>query len=434
MDSGNSGSISSSGDEEYDSRNHHQTLLPSNFFNQQPTLQFNPQSSLQSFNPAGSSNVSLFDLSPTYLQNLSQSQPNITFPISQGVSSSSQQINQCLLATPNQDLGVFHDDNNNARVTLSSPQLPSSSTAATTNNASRNSKKRTRASRRAPTTVLTTDTSNFRAMVQEFTGIPAPPFSGSSYSRRLDLLTSSSSLRSSNSSQFDNTTSPFYPLRPSPQKLHHHNHPNPLLLSSSSSSSHNMVDANSNYHQHLPISDLGLPYNNHNHHQQHNFMLSMQNQQPIHAFNPSSSSQQFHPFSIGGNFGAKSQSQHGNLSVNSLEDLGVNQGHLGHHDDDDGGGSRRDVLRCLDHENSYGGKVVGSSSSGGGGVGSNCKVNFSGSVATTLNHDKTMENNNNNDNDNSNNNNNNNNNNNRGEGAGGGGVDSWICSSDRNIL
>jgi hypothetical protein len=125
----------------------------------------------------------------------------------------------------------------------------------------------------------------------------------------------------------------------------------------------------------------------------------MQNQQPIHAFNPSSSSQQFHPFSIGG-FGAKSQSQHGSLSVNSLEDLGVNQRHL---DDDDDGGSRRDMLRCLDHHenNSYGGKVVGSSSSGGGGgggVGSNCKVNnFSGSVSTTLNHDKTMENNNNDD-------------------------------------
>ncbi|XP_045815148.1 putative uncharacterized protein DDB_G0277255 isoform X2 [Trifolium pratense] len=428
MDSGNSGSISSSGDEEYDSRNHNQTLLPSNLFNQQPTLlQFNSISHnpLQSFNP-GSSPISLFDLSPNYLQNLSQSQPpNITFPTSQGVSSSSQHTNnQCLLTTPHQTLGVLHHDdddniNNNARTTLSSPQPPSSS---------RNTKKRTRASRRAPTTVLTTDTSNFRAMVQEFTGIPAPPFSGSSYSRRLDLLTSSSSLRSSNSSHFDNTTSPlFYPLRPSPQKLHHHhNHPNPLLLSSSSSSSHNnMVDANNSNYQQLPISDLGLPYYSHqNHHQQHNFMLSMQNQQPIHAFNPSSSSQQFHPFSIGG-FGAKSQSQHGSLSVNSLEDLGVNQGHLGHDDED--GGSRRDALRCLDHENSYGGKIIvdSSSSGGGGGVGSNCKVNFSGTVSTTLNHDKTMENNNNN----------NDNDNNRGEGAaGGGGVDSWICSSDRNIL
>ncbi|KAM0027216.1 putative VQ motif-containing protein [Helianthus debilis subsp. tardiflorus] len=57
----------------------------------------------------------------------------------------------------------------------------------------KNPKKRTRASRRAPTTVLTTDTTNFRQMVQEFTGIPAAPFSTSassssaSFSRRLDL-------------------------------------------------------------------------------------------------------------------------------------------------------------------------------------------------------------------------------------------------------
>ncbi|KAF0911868.1 hypothetical protein E2562_012349 [Oryza meyeriana var. granulata] len=41
-------------------------------------------------------------------------------------------------------------------------------------------KKRPRASRRPPTTVLTTDTSNFRAMVQEFTGFPAPPFAAAS--------------------------------------------------------------------------------------------------------------------------------------------------------------------------------------------------------------------------------------------------------------
>jgi len=37
-------------------------------------------------------------------------------------------------------------------------------------------KKRSRASRRAPTTLLNTDTSNFRAMVQRFTGIPETPF------------------------------------------------------------------------------------------------------------------------------------------------------------------------------------------------------------------------------------------------------------------
>ncbi|KAG6524473.1 putative protein TPRXL [Zingiber officinale] len=51
----------------------------------------------------------------------------------------------------------------------------------------RNSRKRSRASRRAPTTVLTTDTSNFRAMVQEFTGIPAAPFAAPSVSSSLFL-------------------------------------------------------------------------------------------------------------------------------------------------------------------------------------------------------------------------------------------------------
>ncbi|KAM0915125.1 hypothetical protein ACQ4PT_011033 [Festuca glaucescens] len=36
-------------------------------------------------------------------------------------------------------------------------------------------RKRARASRRAPVTMLNTDAANFRAMVQQFTGIPAPP-------------------------------------------------------------------------------------------------------------------------------------------------------------------------------------------------------------------------------------------------------------------
>ncbi|XP_066370564.1 uncharacterized protein [Miscanthus floridulus] len=36
-------------------------------------------------------------------------------------------------------------------------------------------RRRSRASRRAPVTLLNTDTANFRAMVQQFTGIPAPP-------------------------------------------------------------------------------------------------------------------------------------------------------------------------------------------------------------------------------------------------------------------
>jgi hypothetical protein len=36
-------------------------------------------------------------------------------------------------------------------------------------------RRRSRSSRRAPVTLLNTDTANFQAMVQQFTGIPAPP-------------------------------------------------------------------------------------------------------------------------------------------------------------------------------------------------------------------------------------------------------------------
>ncbi|KAL1101248.1 hypothetical protein V6Z11_D05G286600 [Gossypium hirsutum] len=60
----------------------------------------------------------------------------------------------------------------------------------------KNPKKRTRASRKAPTTVLTTDPTNFRAMVQEYTGIPTPPGS-SSFSRKLDIFGSGSSASAS---------------------------------------------------------------------------------------------------------------------------------------------------------------------------------------------------------------------------------------------
>nr|DAD44015.1 TPA_asm: hypothetical protein HUJ06_002245 [Nelumbo nucifera] len=45
---------------------------------------------------------------------------------------------------------------------------------------SRPNRRRSRASRRAPTTLLNTDTTNFRAMVQQFTGIPSTPFSAGS--------------------------------------------------------------------------------------------------------------------------------------------------------------------------------------------------------------------------------------------------------------
>ncbi|THF97584.1 uncharacterized protein LOC114315499 [Camellia sinensis] len=93
-----------------------------------------------------------------------------------------------------------------------------------TNQGIKSSRKRTRASRRAPTTVLTTDTSNFRQMVQEFTGIPAPPFSATSpYSRRFDLFGGGGGSAMS-----------LYPFRPSAQKVVPQS---PFVPSSSSSPS-----------------------------------------------------------------------------------------------------------------------------------------------------------------------------------------------------
>ncbi|KAL3728770.1 hypothetical protein ACJRO7_033361 [Eucalyptus globulus] len=92
--------------------------------------------------------------------------------------------------------------------------------AGNANAPARNSKKRSRASRRAPTTVLTTDTTNFRAMVQEFTGIPAPPFASSPFQRsRLDLF--GTALRSGHLDA-SSSPSPPYLLRPFAQRFNHH--------------------------------------------------------------------------------------------------------------------------------------------------------------------------------------------------------------------
>ncbi|XP_058786965.1 uncharacterized protein LOC131661442 [Vicia villosa] len=113
----------------------------------------------------------------------------------------------------------------------------------------RNPKKRSRASRRAPTTVLTTDTTNFRAMVQEFTGIPAPPFSSPFPRTRLDLFGSSVASRSmSNHMDPPPPPPPPYLLRPFAQKIQPFS---PLIQSSSSSMMENLASTNSasiNYH------------------------------------------------------------------------------------------------------------------------------------------------------------------------------------------
>ncbi|XP_039053200.1 VQ motif-containing protein 22-like [Hibiscus syriacus] len=117
----------------------------------------------------------------------------------------------------------------------------------------KNLKKRTRASRRAPTTVLATDPRNFRAMVQEFTGIPAPP----SYSPRLDLLGSGSGIRSGHLEQSGSV----YPLRPSAKRVLQ---PTPFASSSSSHLSLN----------NLLLDPSDLPQK----------MLNLENQSPILPF------------------------------------------------------------------------------------------------------------------------------------------------------
>ncbi|KAI3757373.1 hypothetical protein L6452_04910 [Arctium lappa] len=113
----------------------------------------------------------------------------------------------------------------------------------------KNPKKRTRASRRAPTTVLTTDTTNFRQMVQEFTGIPTAPFTAaasSPFSRRLDLFGGGSG------------TASLYPLRPSAHKIQNQQ---PSFLNSmaniiESGSSNNITNATTSSNYELPPSDM----------------------------------------------------------------------------------------------------------------------------------------------------------------------------------
>ncbi|GFP96864.1 hypothetical protein PHJA_001830500 [Phtheirospermum japonicum] len=74
----------------------------------------------------------------------------------------------------------------------------------------KNPKKRARASRRATTTVLKTDTTNFRQMVQEFTGFPAAAsLPGPPYSRPPDIF--SAAVRPG--AHLD-TPGPIYPIRP----------------------------------------------------------------------------------------------------------------------------------------------------------------------------------------------------------------------------
>ncbi|EOA18519.1 hypothetical protein CARUB_v10007072mg [Capsella rubella] len=193
MESGNSSSMQSSsggggggvgGEEEYDSRaadhsisalfDHHVSSLPPPQQNHLNLLHFDHNNNHSSLIPQ------------TYFNN------NNTFlPVNQQPDPLSQPDLRTFSATSS------HPPPNNVGVT-------------------KKTKKRSRASRRAPTTVLTTDTSNFRAMVQEFTGIPAPPLFNNNSVVNTTRLNTFLGLSSSSPNSYNNNN---LLLRPFAQKL-----------------------------------------------------------------------------------------------------------------------------------------------------------------------------------------------------------------------
>ncbi|GAA0164090.1 hypothetical protein LIER_39717 [Lithospermum erythrorhizon] len=253
MDSGNSDSFQSSngGDEEYNSsRGGISAFINQAAATSRGGLVYNTP-------PHQSTNHTMFDPILSNYQNLQNNifpkNNNHDMVWSEPIPNCTETINT--LTSQNQPFTIHQNSNNLPSSSLSSVQeimntttsrsssLPSSDhhqTHGLPSVRNQNPKKRSRASRRAPTTVLTTDTTNFRAMVQEFTGIPAPPFTSSSLfprnnNTKLDNLfgTPSSSMRLSNpldySISLSSTQPPPYLRRPFPQKAQ------PLVPPSSSS-------------------------------------------------------------------------------------------------------------------------------------------------------------------------------------------------------
>ncbi|XP_058085777.1 uncharacterized protein LOC131233175 [Magnolia sinica] len=377
MDSGNSGSMQSSsggGDEEYDSR----TESFSAFLNSSgqisgPMMTPAPPSSSHHHHH-NHHHPSLFDPLSNYLDTFPRSPPpppnvnslpNLDMAWTRGPRSEPNCTNiSGLVGSSSSSTPHITGPHGSNRIPYNpiNPLMPLPSGGSDTNgcasatidqpNPSRNPKKRSRASRRAPTTVLTTDTSNFRAMVQEFTGIPAPPFSASTFPRtRLDLFNTPSAMRMSLTDP-----PPPYLLRPFVQKV-----PPPYLSSSStslSSSSSTMVDvgasttatntatnsistfANSTTsssntsttsnaiptNNYQLLSDLGLT-------KQNQSMLNMNN--PIFTFQ---SSPLKYPLSNLPAFGSKSvpqlsipSSADSQLRVGMLDGFSMNHGHVSAH-------------------------------------------------------------------------------------------------------
>ncbi|KAI4345233.1 hypothetical protein L6164_012375 [Bauhinia variegata] len=240
MDSGNSGSIQSSsgGDEEYDSRaesisaflGNHSSGHAGHFTAQPPqNLQTHMLDPISNYLDPMQRSPSLVNLDMVWSKpGTGRSEPN---PADLGglipCSSSSSALFPTQLATRSASFSTLNhhllsESASRGLVSVSAATNDqntnkNNTAAANNNNVVRNPKKRSRASRRAPTTVLTTDTSNFRAMVQEFTGIPAPPFTSSPFHRsRLDLFGSSATIRSPH---LDSPPPPPYLLRPFAQKV-----------------------------------------------------------------------------------------------------------------------------------------------------------------------------------------------------------------------
>ncbi|KAJ9678011.1 hypothetical protein PVL29_022788 [Vitis rotundifolia] len=220
MDSGNCSSMqsSSSGDEEYDSR---PKSIPA-FLN--PSSHFGSVSSNPQPPP--------FPHHQNHPLTFLRSEPNcFDFGNLTGLSLfSTSSSGQSMLGVQGPSQGQFPSSSSTRMMSVheNGGRVLSASMPFDQTNVVRSSKKRTKASRRAPTTVLIVDMSNFRAMVQEFTGIPASSFSASPYSRKLDLFGASSSIKLVHLEPLG----PLYPLHPFPHKVQ----PNPFVSSFSSPS------------------------------------------------------------------------------------------------------------------------------------------------------------------------------------------------------
>lgn len=97
------------------------------------------------------------------------------------------------MANPNNDWSHFYNNQTFFTTTTTTTTTATSADSPVSPESRRVSKptrRRSRASRRTPTTLLNTDTTNFRAMVQQFTGGPSAVAFGSSSSSGFSLTSS----------------------------------------------------------------------------------------------------------------------------------------------------------------------------------------------------------------------------------------------------